>query len=557
MENVCKEFKHGYWLEANDNRPDTVVVKDVLHYPDGRSEPHLSIYQNVKKPFWITKEYYRNHKQKKEAEDIDKLTEYSATQSDLPKEALRMLKRPKYGNVTMRDVRMSPYVYGCEIDIVTLIKNEYAKKCDKITPYSITFLDIEADPRDSVINLITVAMKQGDKIVVHTYANKLFLPFVTNFEDIVKKKLYENIPDEADKDTIDRLDVHIHIEDNELETIKATFKQVHEWQPDILTAWNAFYDITTIADRLIAHGIHPKDIFSDPRLPETLREIDIKQGRTTMVTQAGKTQRLDIQEQWHRMRAPASFYILDNMASFYFVRKGEKKMQGGYSIDNVVDRILKIGKLKFKELTNLTGAEYHIYMVKHHMVEYTAYNIWDVVLMVLLEEKTKDLSLNLPNLCGVSTFDNFNSTPSMIFDDFHFKRLEKGRVVGTKVVNEEFDGSLGRDDWVVTVDSWRTEDNGVKALDGYPIPTNLRPCTEDADQTSGYPSDTIVMGLSKENCVRELISIEGLDKMTFKEQNLNLMGGRVSFIWYAQTMFKAPRHKELLNIIETLDSTAT
>ena len=69
MENneiIAKEFRSAFHLSAIPNvRKDVHVLKEVVHYKDGRIVPELRIIENFKRPFWVTKEHYQNHKEKK------------------------------------------------------------------------------------------------------------------------------------------------------------------------------------------------------------------------------------------------------------------------------------------------------------------------------------------------------------------------------------------------------------------------------------------------------------------------------------------------------------
>ena len=59
----------------NDIDPanDLHVVKVNAHYSDGTSEPKLLHKYGFKRPYYITKPKYRNHREKKTYEHIEKL----------------------------------------------------------------------------------------------------------------------------------------------------------------------------------------------------------------------------------------------------------------------------------------------------------------------------------------------------------------------------------------------------------------------------------------------------------------------------------------------------
>jgi hypothetical protein len=199
-----------------------------------------------------------------------------------------------------------------------------------------------------------------------------------------------------------------------------------------------------------------------------------------------------------------------------------------------------------KKGMHLGGIDWHRYMSANKPLEYIIYNQWDVISMLHLDEKTKDLSHVMAMLSGVSSFDIFNSGPKKIIDAMHFFYLERGRVLGSKPKSLDSDVSLGLDNWIVLLPSSRIKENGMKVVEENPnLVTNVRGFVFDADQVSGYPSDTQAANVSKETTVREVIDIKGIDKDDFKLQNINLMFGKVNSIDYCTSMFNFPTLEEL------------
>lgn len=66
---------------------------------------------------------------------------------------------------------------------------------------------------------------------------------------------------------------------------------------------------------------------------------------------------------------------------------------------------------------------------------------------------------------------------------------------------------------------------------------------------SSYPSDTMAANVSKDTTVKELISIDGVDKEVFRLQNINLFFGNVNSVEYATTMYNLPTLVELEEMI--------
>ncbi len=110
----------------SSNIPDVHLIKEVIHYEDGTSEPNIRFIKNYQRPFWITKPAFRNHEQKKEWEHQDKLLKKEVTQSNLYFSIARMLGLSHTHNP--RELLGNQYVYGADIDSTTFIKREYEIK---------------------------------------------------------------------------------------------------------------------------------------------------------------------------------------------------------------------------------------------------------------------------------------------------------------------------------------------------------------------------------------------------------------------------------------------
>ena len=63
---IGRECKHAVYSKATDgSNDDVVMVKEILHFSDGTREPNIELIENYKRPFYVTTEQYRNHKEKK------------------------------------------------------------------------------------------------------------------------------------------------------------------------------------------------------------------------------------------------------------------------------------------------------------------------------------------------------------------------------------------------------------------------------------------------------------------------------------------------------------
>jgi len=69
-------------------------------------------------------------------------------------------------------------------------------------------------------------------------------------------------------------------------------------------------------------------------------------------------------------------------------------------------------------------------------------------------------------------------------------------------------------------------------------------------QVSGYPSDTQAANVSKDTTTRELLSVEGIDKDTFKNNNIDLLFGVTNNVTYCEEMMNFPSLVDLPCLIK-------
>ena len=530
-------------------RPDMHYVKEVIHYADGTLKPNLRMIKDYQRPFWITKEHCKVHKQKKEYEVLSKLNMYTSTQSDLAKNVQMRLNRGYRKVSHVREVAGSPYVYGLDIDAKHDIKYRYSKKYPEIeSKNTVCGLDIEINIDTNEITIMTIAMDNK----VYTAILKSILHSTYMVEEKLKNMFLKYIPDEKK----DEYKVQYELFDTSVDMIKSVFKNIHEWKPDFLEAWNAPFDIGKIIETLENNKIDPKDIFSDPSVPEVCRYFNYRQSGKRL-SASGVAKNTSLHEQWNYVICPASFFVIDGMCTYHFIRTTDKAVPGGYGLDNMLDFILgsSYKKLKFpgldEKLEQVEGlALWHKIMLEKYPMEYIIYNQWDVLSMLKIDQKTMDLQLTITILSENSSLDMFASSPKRFFTNFHFFALEQGCVLGTKDPLLEDQQTLGIDDWIVMLPSNRITDEAFDIIeDCGNLATSLRSHVFDADQVSGYPSDTVAANISKDTTSKELLDVEGFEKEQFKLANMNLFYGSVNAVSYATEMFNFPTLEELDKMI--------
>jgi len=559
MQTIDKiEFRKAIHLPKTNNNEDTHIVSELITYTNGEQERKLRFIQNYKRPFFITKKIYRKrHTQKIEYEDIEKVERVECTESDAVNKI--SAKLGIRGRPNMRKLKMSPYLYWGDMRASTIIKKIYNSKLKgDFTPFNVCMLDIEADILTSEISLITVSMGTNSR----TFISETWMRELIEGSPLDREKFTLDVYKAYEKDAPDVVSVIdglVTLEDgstytleleycrHEGDVITNTMAYVHSIKPDILTAWGALYDIETMSTRAAnVWGLDPKNLFSDPSVPEALRRFNIrKDDNDYKKMNSGKESFIPFQARFHIFESTSFFIIIDYMSAFYYIRNGsEPKVPGGYGIDNILNNYMKFKKLKpsISGMENLEKSIWHKRMSTSYKPEYTAYNIFDSKSMILLDNKTKDLSINMPLLLQDSEFDIFKSGPKKLLDSYTFFLLDNNKVVSTKSpLMEKFEG-LGTEDWIVTLDSWKKGfDNTFSSFKGMDyIISNLRLLTTDLDIISSYPFQTLMFGLGTSRTARQLLDVEGFEKAYFVKENLGVCTGKVQALTFCSRMLNLP-----------------
>jgi CRISPR/Cas system-associated endoribonuclease Cas2 len=434
---VGKECRFAIHIPSRaSDQPDVHLVKEVIHYEDGRIEPNIRFIQDMTRNFWVTKTAYRNHEQKKEREDLDKLTCFSSTQSNLRFRVARALDKA-YSPMQMNMLADSPYLYGSDISSTSIIKYQYQTKYpDTISMYSVAFFDIETDVVHGTNDPIMATIVFKDKIFFTV--QKSFYAGYSNPEERYFAAVKKYIQPYIDKH---QFKIEMVIVEDPIELIKRCLEKLHEWIPDFVAIWNISFDIPRLIETLEKYGHRPEDYFCYPKLPESMRFCKFKKGSTKKITASGQYKPKNPSEQWHSLLCPAGFWFIDQMSSYRFVRLGGQEEQE-YNLNYILTKVLGRGKLSFSEADHLTGLQQHAFLQEKYPFEYSVYNNFDCIGAFELEMETNDLSTAVPTMAGITDFTRFDSQTKRFADAYHYHLLEHnqsviGTIPPTKKENEE------------------------------------------------------------------------------------------------------------------------
>ena len=544
-----------------DNGIDLHMVKEIIHFKDGTVKPWIKYVPNYQTKYWTTRPHLRKgnfaHKQKKEWESLDNLVEGQATASDLPFAVARSLDMMRLAGRWF-DLKDSPYLYGVDIPSTVQLKHDYTVRMDgkADTPFQTAYSDTETNmlgiEEGASKHIIMQSLFHEDGRL-YTVILKDFLKTLPGNTEKALRELYDEHMPQQGKDIVKEWE--IDIVDQPIDIVKAILKRCHTWQPDFLSFWNMIFDLDKMIECVENAGYRVEDIFCDPRLPRELRYAYLKRANPSKTSASGRLMTKKPADQWHSFLCPASFYIIDQMATYRFIRKS-KQLEKSYGLDDILGKELEgLGKLKHKPAEGLSKAEFHIFMQQKYPGEYVIYHIWDAVCMHLLTLKTKDLSFSLPGTTEFSDFVSFESEPKRYIHKFHYYALEKHNCVtgvSSKALVQEYDDmTISTKGHIVTLEPHLTVDSGMNIFNDYPgVQTNFYGHNADLDVKSSYPYGQWVFNMSRQTTVRELVEIEGVRDHTRRIQGLNISGGRSNAVEFCTEIFGLPSLAELSKIYD-------
>lgn len=542
------ECRFAVYSKHKDDYTDIHFVKEQVHYKDGSIKPNTRIIHNYERPFWVTKKGKQDHKSKKEWLDLKDLNMFKSTQTNLPLAVARALGTP-WKSGSMRDISSSPYLYGTDILSTCLIKQDYRDRSETLTPFTNAVFDTETDVLHGTDKIIMATISFKEKVftaVVESFVNKQ-----TDIVNRVKLLANKYIGDVITKRNI-TLDVVVC--KSEIDIIKLVMAKAHEWMPDFLSVWNIDFDMTKIIAACDRASVNIEDILCDSKVPPEYRSFNFRRGQAQKKTASGKITPVPPAQRWHSVQCPSSFYWIDAMCAYKQVRTGSPE-EPSYALDAILNKHLKLGKLKFEDEIPLsgkfTGLQWHEFMQQEYPLEYIVYNMFDCISMEMLDEKTLDLQLSLPMFAGNSDLQNFKSQPRRAADALHFECLKKhNKAIGSTAVEMTDDNdkqTVKLTGLIVMLPPELVADNGLKIIKENPsLSSNIRVHTGDLDVAASYPNGETTLNVSKETTSKELISIEGVNEFTTKMQTINLSGGVANAVEFSTKCFGLPELEDWL-----------
>jgi len=539
-----RECRFAFHLIDKEGNDDLHYVKEAVHQTDGSRTPNVRLLLNYKRPYWIAKKAFRNYEQKRERISLDHVDRFESTQRNLLRSAATSLGTPWFRG-SMRDLQNSPYLYGTDITSTALIRQGYKERWNILTPYSYATTDVETDVvrgTDEIIMQVIVmesrAVLVAQEIVYKGYANPL-----ERLRACAEKYLARDMKENG-------LTVEFMIVPTEIDVVKTIVGLAHEWKPDFLGVHNLLFDMEKMIAACKRAGVEPEDIFNDPKLPRRFRHFNFKIGPAKKITSSGRVMTYKPSDRWHTVESPASFYWVCSMGGYRRAREGQKE-ETSYGLDHLLGLTIQRSKMKFDLAGELDGLAWHQYMQANHPFEYSMYCIFDGFGMILMERKTRDMTVSIPTFAESSDYSKMSSQPRRTMDALHLHLLKyENSVVGTTgSVVETPDDKLvvSCNGWITALPSENVVDNGLQLIAENPnMRTNIRTNGADLDVAGAYPTNEVTGNNSKETTVKEMISIEGTSDYAYRQNSLNLSGGQTNAVQFCIEMLGYPTQTQML-----------
>lgn len=488
-------------------------------------DPEITVY--------VTKPQFRTNTIKKECVDKKECDVYKCRMSRMDEVLFNAINnpgkfRPVYGYIHPKKLLSSPYVYAADIEYGTRLKYAYNKVNGGRSPlaFNVGHLDIETDVTGSEkIILITFMNGNGETYVAvlkEFFARGMPLDVSSNAEELKKQEeeLINKRKAEFDAlwkkterefrgklnekvlpiyDAADQVKIHLKVCDTEEMVIRWMFEQIHNCKPDFITVWNLDYDVPFILNRLNFLNIDPTDIFCHPEVPKKWRMCKYHHDK-------GKEDS-HITDLWHWLHCTDYSCWIDSMCLYGRLRKA-KGREPSYTLNAIGAKEIGAGKLEFGD------DEGHYEMQMRHQVEYTVYNVVDVLILRVMELKNNDV-LNMVKLSGDSLPSDFNHESVKLKNSFYVQLDGINMVPGSVGValDQPFDKFIDNRGGAVLDPDRSFKNIAVPSLIETDDIGRVSRFVVDLDVKALYPSTDIAMNITRETKLATVLNIDNTKRV--------------------------------------------
>lgn len=398
---------------------DAVIVKEQLEDNDGSITPNMSVIENPKHSYYITKHQNRIHDFKYECEDVDKLDRFVTQNYRMKGQIAKMFNLgARYINNDV--LYRSPYIYGADISIEAYVKMKYlslAEESMAIPTYG--FYDVETNIATGEI--IMISFLANNQIYTSIRRPWMFVTEGKVRRSVGLDELRPFVMKLLNKHTdMSKYTLHLMYSETEIETVINIFRAIHKEKVDFIGIWNLNFDIPKTIDAVKRSKYSCADIFCAPDLAKKYRYFSYKKD-------AGQSSHYTLK--WHRVDAPAYSQWIDSLGLYSQCRKTQKFLPR-YTLDAVLDKHCNTHKMPLISSN-------HTYMQESHIREYVAYNIFDVIGMDMLEKTNNDI-LAMHSACKVSPIWAYAWATSVNTNNLYYAWKKQGKILASNSKLDKF-----------------------------------------------------------------------------------------------------------------------
>lgn len=376
--------------ETNEDDKIVYIYKDV-----DTGKKHFSIVEDPEIEFYINKDdkWLERPVNFMKLEDVEKITSKNRyliknIAEELGGESLTFYKtcmsegRAGYA----KKLHLNANLHGSDINVTDFYIDKFLTKygVPETNKLSKAFFDIEVDldgytgfpdENEAPCPVTTNVFFYQDTMTAYVFitrdeSNESMMKFESSEVKSYKKQLIKEFKEE---DNVEIKDIVFKFYDEEIDMIQGFFETVNSLKPDFLASWNSKFDLKTLMNRIKKLEYDEKDIICSPDIP------------FQRCFYYEDTRNQDFADKGDYFEASSYTNYIDSMLIYANLRKSNKKES--YTLNAIAEEELGKQKVEFD------GDETIKTLLRLNFKKFIKYNIYDVLLLYLLEQKTKDIEM--------------------------------------------------------------------------------------------------------------------------------------------------------------------
>ena len=507
IKGLCDEFLVVVYKDNKTGKKDKVIIKD----------PEYTYY--VAKPN-VNLDYNRLFIER------NKVDEVTVPFKQLEKSIAEHSGNEEFYKVNIRDrserrkLHTARNIFFSDSNIEDHYRFKFAQMyTNNIEKLNKAFFDIEVEGKYATgdfvdasencpINCVSFMDEKSDKVYTYILRNSEN-PLIQQFENEIASGQFgfQEIHDfvvnavgglkAATKYNLLNTQFELSFYDDEIELIKALFRQIHVCSPDFVEGWNSSaFDLDYIIGRCMYHNVNPADVLCDQswEIKTINNYVDVRHIN-------------DLAERGDFTFISGLPVFIDQMIQYASRRKSKIGSFKSFKLDDIGEKEAKVKKLDYHHITHsvteLPWLDFKTFVL---------YNIMDVVVQKCIETNTNDLEYIFAKCINNNTVYNKGHRQTIyLINRMASEWYKMGYIIGNNVNrwNEKPPKYLG----ALVGNPLHTDNYSKLTIDGRPIwiCDNL----QDYDYKSLYPSIMIEFNIAPNTQVGRIM----IDHQIYDHEN--------------------------------------